>query len=986
VSWSAPASDGGSPITGYTVTASPGGATATSSGLTATVTGLQNGTTYTFTVTASNANGTGPSSSASAPVTTPDVPAAPSNVTATEGNGSASLSWAAAASNGGNPLTAYTVVVSPPAPSAVFSVNGTSATVTNLINGIAYTFCVYATNAVGDSARSAPSAAVTPAGVPGAPTQVAAQPGNGQATVTWTAPSSNGSAIMSYIVTASPGGATTTATTSSVTFTGLTNGTAYTFTVAAVNGVGTGPASAASPPVTPAAPAPPAAVPGAPTNVVATAGIRSATVTWTAPASDGGSAITGYSVAITPSSPSANVAVTGTSASVPGLANGTSYTFTVTASNAAGAGAASLPSAAITTPDVPSAPTNVNATAGDKSANVSWTAPASDGGSPLTGYTVVVLPSGPSAVFNVNGISATVTNLTNGTAYTVRVYATNAVGDGAQSAPSAPVTPATSTATPIGPGYDNDPFLSDQWHLKNTGQTAYAANGGVAGNDIGAAATYQAGIAGRGVKVAVVDSGLEIAHEDLASNVVPGSWNFSNATTDPTSTATDGDHGTSVAGLIAAVRGNGLGGMGVAPSAGLNGYNVIHGGNESLANFVAALGGGNGSGAPKSDDVWVFNQSFGYSTTDPIPLDATIAAQYLDGVTNLRGGLGAVYVKSAGNGFDVYGDGVNVVPDCNGANQAGVSCQNASMDPDNTLPMNIVVGALNASGKRSSYSTAGAAIWVSAPGGEFGDLDPAMITTDQSTCSAGYARSDIGATAFDTGSLGNTSCNYTNTFNGTSSAAPVTSGVVALVLEANPSLSWRDVKNILASTARQVDSSIAPVTVALGDGIYTAELGWTTNAAGYKFHNWYGFGSIDADAAVAMAKTYNAQLGAFQDTTWLAGTVVNGAIPDDSIAGAVGTVSVAKNLTIEAVQIQVSTDHTWLGDLAVELTSPSGTKSILLNACNGFGTNSGTATIRLASNAFFGEHAAGTWTLKVVDGWALSTGNLLAWQIRIHGH
>ena len=120
----------------------------------------------------------------------------------------------------------------------------------------------------------------------------------------------------------------------------------------------------------------------------------------------------------------------------------------------------------------------------------------------------------------------------------------------------------------------------------------------------------------------------------------------------------------------------------------------------------------------------------------------------------------------------------------------------------------------------------------------------------------------------------NTVCNYTSTMNGTSSAAPIVSAASALLLESNPNLTWRDVKHILASTARQVDSSLTntehPSNIYrsltdfdLSGHVY--EQGWVTNGAGYKFHNWYGFGAIDVDAAVAMAKSYSVNLGTFSD-------------------------------------------------------------------------------------------------------------------------
>jgi len=143
---------------------------------------------------------------------------------------------------------------------------------------------------------------------------------------------------------------------------------------------------------------------------------------------------------------------------------------------------------------------------------------------------------------------------------------------------------------------------------------------------------------------------MEIAHEDLAANVVPnGSWNFNTSTTDPTNTAaTTGDHGTSVSGLIAMAR-NTVGGIGVAPSARLKGFNFLSS-MQTLANFIASLGGS--STNPNSSDVFVFNQSFGISPSNNVPIDPTEEAQYLSGVTSLRGGKGALYVKAAGNGFN----------------------------------------------------------------------------------------------------------------------------------------------------------------------------------------------------------------------------------------------------------------------------------------------------------------------------------------------
>ncbi len=384
VAFTAPASDGGSAITSYTVTATDatnaakGGETATGAASPLLVTGLTNGNSYTFTVKATNQAGTGPASAASNAVVPDTYPGAPTGVTATAGNGRASVSFAAPVSNGGSAITSYTVTAhdstAPGNGGQTATGAGSPLVVSGLTNGDRYTFTVRATNTAGAGISSSPSRAVVPDTTPGAPTAITATAGDSQASVAFTVPASDGGAtITSYTVTArdstSPGngGETATGSSSPVVVTGLTNGDRYTFTVTATNGAGTGPASS------PSNAAVPDTVPGVPTGVTAKAGDAEATVTFTAPTSDGGSTITSYTVTAHDSTAPGQGGQTVTGPSSPlvvtGLTNGDNYTFTVQAINAAGAGLSSLPSNSVS----PSAPPTPQPKAG-------YQLVASDGG------------------------------------------------------------------------------------------------------------------------------------------------------------------------------------------------------------------------------------------------------------------------------------------------------------------------------------------------------------------------------------------------------------------------------------------------------------------------------------------------------------------------------------------------------------------------------------------------------------------------------
>jgi subtilisin-like proprotein convertase family protein len=511
------------------------------------------------------------------------------------------------------------------------------------------------------------------------------------------------------------------------------------------------------------------------------------------------------------------------------------------------------------------------------------------------------------------------------------------------------------------------------WHINNTGmQQAFATNPGTAGEDINFGATTQTGSA---IIVAVVDDGLEITHEDLKDNVVAdGSYDFTDNDNNPTNSGTDGGHGTSVAGLIAASDNN-AGAKGVAPSAKLKGFNALE--NQSENNFISSLGGNT-----LSNDVDIFNQSYGHENNDDFLISSTMEAHYKYGVNNLRNNKGTIYVKAAGNGYESFGSVA-----CVSANYSATTCQNSNMDPENSIPYNIVVGAINANGIKTSYSTTGSSLWISAPSSDSSANLPGLITTDKSGCDRGYSKSSSSANNFENNNNSqNPECNYTSTFGGTSGATPIVSGVVALMLEAEQNLTWRDVKHILANTAEKVDANIATTTVTINGSSYNAEPAWLTNAAGYNFHNYYGFGRIDTTRAIASATGYVSNLGNFTQTNWESNNV-NQVIPDNSTVGVIDTINTTNNLTIEAVQIRVNISHTYTGELAIELVSPSGTRSIPFTIFNGF-ASSNNLDIILLSNAFYGENTNGNWQIKVIDGGdrGSAVGNFNNWQIRFFGH
>ena len=525
-----------------------------------------------------------------------------------------------------------------------------------------------------------------------------------------------------------------------------------------------------------------------------------------------------------------------------------------------------------------------------------------------------------------------------------------------------------------------DPFYQHSWHLKNTGQKNFASNAAFPGADMNVDSVINSGKTGNGIVIAIQDSGLEIAHEDIADNHLAGkSCDFLNGDNDPTPTSSGGDHGTSVAGIAAATGWNDKGSRGVAPKANLVGHNILA--YQTLSTYLDAYGAT--PGGCDTDVVDIMNQSYGAgasSVFDTSGIFSLILDAYVSGVTNGRSNKGFLYVRSTGNSF--FTDNGHCSP--TGTSWLNphyeFSCYDSSYDDDLTEPYLIGVTALRATDIKSSYSTPGSSAWIAGYGGEYGITYPAMMTTDLMGCDKGYSQSSSSLIT------GDSNCDYMQSFNGTSSAAPMVSGAIALILEANPNLTWRDVKHILASSATQVDVSRSKT-------YETVDLyKWTTNAAGFKHHPWYGFGKINVQSAITLAEAY--VLGSL-------GTFVNTSGTQTSIGGTITSyqrsIFTTKKITLSApagssnfvefIKLSLGFDHADPEEISVELKSPNGTTVTVLQPFTLKTSNPSNNDFDMGISSFYGENISGDWTLIITDYTDDGVGGTLDnWSIKVYGH
>ena len=422
---------------------------------------------------------------------------------------------------------------------------------------------------------------------------------------------------------------------------------------------------------------------------------------------------------------------------------------------------------------------------------------------------------------------------------------------------------------------------------------------------------------GEGINIAVVDKTMDSAHADLRDNVNE-TLNHDYTEEDHIFRGRD-SHGTAVAGVIAA-RDNDLGVRGVAPRATIYNYNYLE--HPTLANLVDAI-------TRNKSVTAISNNSYGWrSQGGPIFSPQVWNLALETGVREGFDGKGTFYVFAVGNSH-MFGNHVN-------------------LNEGKNFYAQTTVCVVDSEGERVDYSETGYTLWICAP--------HAAVTADHRS-------------------------RYRYDFSGTSSAAPVVSGVAALVRSANPSLTWRDVKLLLAASARQNDPA--------NSGWEEGALEYGSETVRYSYNPEYGFGVVDAKAAVDQAESWT-NLPPMETARVRSGDMEL-AIPDPS--GGAAPTTVSSRLTLgpevgftEFVEVHIHFDHQAFRDLEVELHSPTGTVSKLAVPDEGAPDRELRTTFRFGSARHLGEDPSGEWTLKVTDHLAGAAGSIRWWGIKVYGH
>nr|AGC24764.1 prohormone convertase 2 copy 1 [Anguilla anguilla] len=472
----------------------------------------------------------------------------------------------------------------------------------------------------------------------------------------------------------------------------------------------------------------------------------------------------------------------------------------------------------------------------------------------------------------------------------------------------------------------NDPLFTKQWYLINTGQAD-----GTPALDLNVAQAWELGFTGKGVTIAIMDDGIDYLHPDLAANYnAEASFDFSSNDPYPYPRYTDdwfNSHGTRCAGEVSAVANNNICGVGVAYNSKVAGIRMLD--QPFMTDIIEAS---SISHMPQAIDI--YSASWGPTddgrTVDG-PRELTLQAM-ADGVNKGRGGRGSIYVWASGDGgsFD----------DCNCDGYA------SSMW---TISIN---SAIN-DGRTALY-------------------DESCSSTLASTFSNGRKRKPEAGVA-TTDLYGNCTLRHS----GTSAAAPEAAGVFALALEANPSLTWRDVQHLTVLTSKRNQ---------LHDEVHR----WRRNGVGLEFNHLFGYGVLDAGGMVNMAlewktvpERFHCVAGSVQEVHKIqSGHKLLLSITTDACHGKDNFVRY-----LEHVQAVVTVNASRRGDLNINLTSPAGTKSILLSRRpRDEDSKVGFDKWPFMTTHTWGEDPRGPWLLEVAfEGDAPQRGVLKEWTLMLHG-
>jgi subtilisin-like proprotein convertase family protein len=500
----------------------------------------------------------------------------------------------------------------------------------------------------------------------------------------------------------------------------------------------------------------------------------------------------------------------------------------------------------------------------------------------------------------------------------------------------------------------NDPLFVNEWHIRGRGQ-----NGAKKASDAKIIPVWDQRdssgnlIRGTGVTIGIVDDGVQMDHPDLNPNVSTSyfyNWN-SGSTSDPNPQYSSDNHGTAVAGVAAAAGFNGIGVTGVAPSAQIVPMRFIADDwTDADEAEMYAYGGG---------AVRIKNNSWGLGN-------------YSTALTTL--GSGSDYSSSSGWGAQSESPDGSLTGSAlaTAAKQGQIilfAAGNGQQQQENTnfrgrqnSIYTISVAAVNDQAKQCTYSTPGSSVVISAPSGRDSVRPQGTSTTDR-TANEGYNLTGVTDDYSDR--------SFTENFNGTSSACPVASGVTALLLQANSSLNWRDVKEIYIRSATKNDS---------GDS------DWARNAAGFWFNHKYGAGLINASDAVRLAKNWS-NLGTMTSVS-VPLSSLPATIRDNNASGLVkyfDTRSLS-GLRVEHATVTTDITHPSRGELEIQLTSADGTTSRLAEKHTSYVYDPADYpdwTFSTVHN--WGEDSRGLWKLKIADRVSGNTGTLNSATLTLYG-